>query len=173
MNRSTTHAAATLWPPLQARWNQLATREKTLLAAAAAVVAIALLWWLLLAPAVRTLRTAPAQAKALDAQLQAMQSLQAQANALQKQAALGYDDALRALNLATKQSLGATAQINVAADRANVTLQAANADDLAQWLAQARLNARSIPLEARLTRAATPAGAATWSGTLVMSLPPR
>ena len=42
----------------------------------------------------------------------------------------------------------------------------------AQWLTQVRVNARSVPVEARLTRGAAPTGA-TWTGTLVMSLPPR
>ena len=157
---------------LPARWNQLAPREKSLLGGALAVIALALVWQLMLSPSLRTLRTAPAHGLALDAQLQHMQSLQAQAKALQKQAPLAYDDAVRALNLATKQTLGSTAQISVVAERANVTLQAARADALAQWLAQARVNARSTPLEARLTRMATPAGV-TWSGTLVMTLPQR
>lgn len=165
-------SASTLLGPLHTRWTQLAPRERTLLAAALTVVGIALLWQLLLAPAFNTLRTATAQGKTLDAQLQHMQSLQAQASALQKQAPLTYDDALRALNQATKQTLGTTAQITIVAERANVNLQAASADALAQWLAQARLNARSIPLEARLTRLATPGGV-TWSGVLVMSLPQR
>ena len=53
-----------------------------------------------------------------------------------------------------------------------VTLQATSADALAQWLAQVRLNARSTPVEARLTRIAAPAGVA-WSGVLVMGLPER
>jgi len=157
---------------LPARWNQLAPREKSLLGAALAVIALALVWQLMLAPSLRTLRAATAQGLALDAQLQHMQSLQAQAKALQKQAPLAYDDALRALNQATKQTLGSTAQVSAVADRATVTLQAARADALAQWLAQARVNARSTPLEARLTRMATPAGV-TWSGTLVMTLPQR
>ncbi|MDO8285289.1 MAG: type II secretion system protein GspM [Rhodoferax sp.] len=157
---------------LTARWNQLAPREKSLLGAALAVIALALVWQLVLAPSLRTLRTATAQGLALDAQLQHMQSLQAQAKALQKQAPLAYDDALRALNQATKQTLGSTAQVSAVAERATVTLQAARADALAQWLAQARVNARSTPLEARLTRMATPAGV-TWSGTLVMTLPQR
>jgi general secretion pathway protein M len=157
---------------LPARWNQLAPREKSLLGAALAVIALALVWQLMLAPSLRTLRAATAQGLALDAQLQHMQSLQAQAKALQKQAPLAYDDALRALNQATKQTLGSTAQVSAVAERANVTLQAARADALAQWLAQARVNARSTPLEARLTRTATPAGV-TWSGTVVMTLPQR
>jgi general secretion pathway protein M len=83
---------------------------------------------------------------------------------------LDHADALRALQQATKQTLGTTAQVSTAAERANVTLQACNADALAQWLVQARLNARSTPLEAHLTRTATPTGS-TWTGTLVMSLP--
>ncbi len=172
MSRPTPPGLATWLGPLQTRWSRLAAREKNFLAAAVGLVVLALVWKLALAPALQTLRTSTARATALDAQLQNMQSLQNQASALQRQAPLSYDEALRALNLATRQTLAGTAQVNVVADRANVTLQAANADTLAQWLAQVRLNARSVPLEARLTRATAPAGA-TWSGTLVMGLPPR
>ena len=167
------HSGLGAWlAPLQSRWSRLAAREKNFLAAALALVVLALVWKLALAPSLQTLRTSAARATALDAQLQNMQSLQNQASALQRQAPLTYDEALRALTLATRQTLAGTAQVSVVADRANVTLQAANADALAQWLAQVRLNARSVPLEARLTRATTPAGA-TWSGTLVMGLPSR
>lgn len=172
MSRPARSGLATWLAPLQTRWSRLAARERNFLAAALALVVLALLWKLALAPSLQTLRTSTARATALDAQLQSMQSLQDQAGNLQRQAPLGYDEALRALNLATRQTLAATAQVSVVADRANVTLQAANADALAQWLAQARLNARSVPLEARLTRATAPTGA-TWSGTLVMGLPPR
>lgn len=172
MNLPASTSESTVLGSLHTRWTQLAPRERTLLAAALTVVGIALLWQLLLAPSFNTLRTATAQAKTLDAQLQHMQSLQSQAGALQKQAPLAYGDALRALNLATKQTLGTAAKVNIVAERANVTLQAASADALAQWLAQARLNARSIPMEARLTRLATPGGV-SWSGVLVMSLPQR
>ena len=163
---------AALLGHLQARWRQLATREKTFLVSVLVLIVLALVWQLVLTPSLQTLRTSTAQAAALDSQIQHMQLLQNQASALQRQAPLAYDEALRALNLTTKQTLAATAQVNVVADRANVTLQAANADALAKWLAQARLNARSAPLEARLTRTTTPAGT-TWTGSMVMSLPPR
>ena len=63
--------------PLQARWTQLAARERTLLALAATVVLGAALWLLVLAPMVSTLRTADTRARALDAQLQQMLGLQA------------------------------------------------------------------------------------------------
>lgn len=157
---------------LQVRWMQLAPRERNLLTLAASLILLTLLWLLLLAPSLRTLRTAAAQAQALDAQLQHMQSMQAQAKALQQQAPLSQADAVRALNQATQQTLGASAQISVNAERATVTLQATRADALAQWLAQARINARATPLEARLNRLATPNGV-TWSGVLVMGLPQR
>jgi general secretion pathway protein M len=165
-------SSATPFGPLQARWRQLASREKTFLASALALIVLALLWQLMLVPSLKVLRTSGTQANALDAQLQHMLSLQNQASALQRQAPLAYDEALRALNLATKQTLATNAQINVIADRANVTLQSVSADALAQWLTQVRLNARSVPLEARLTRGNAPTGA-TWTGTLVMSLPQR
>ena len=158
--------------PVTARWTQLAAREKNLVRLALGLVLATLLWLLILAPALTTLRTADAQAKVLDAKLQRMQTLQAQAQSLQKQPPLGFDDALRALTAATKQTLGTSAQLNVAGDRASVTLKGASADALAQWLVQARVNARSVPLEARLVRGAA-TGAAIWNGVLVMGLPQR
>jgi general secretion pathway protein M len=48
-------------------------------ALAAAVVGLALLWWLALAPALATLRAAPAQRAALQAQAQQMQRWQREA----------------------------------------------------------------------------------------------
>lgn len=145
--------------PAQTRWAQLAPPEKNLLRLALALLLGLALWQLALAPALRTLRSADVQARTLDAQLQHLQALQSQASVLQKQPPLGYDDALRALTIATKQTLGATAQLNVAGERVSVTLQGASADALAQWLAQARLNARAVPVEARLTRVASPVAA--------------
>ena len=68
----------------------------------------------------------------------------------------------------------------LAGDRATLTLQGVQADALANWLAQARNNARAVPQEAHLTRSANPRqgnGAPTptvrWDGTLVLSLPTR
>ena len=117
-----------------------------------------------------------------------MQSLQAEAQQLQATPATSPGDAVGALRTALTQRLGNTAQLNVAGDRATVTLKGASADALAQWLAQARSNARTTPLEARLTRSAAPAAAAPtgnapvtlgsapvamprWDGTVVLALP--
>jgi len=173
-------------PTLQDRWKTLAPREQSLVLAAGALVALALLWWVAIAPALATLRAAPARHAALDAQLQRMQSLQAEAQQLQATPPSSPGDAVGALRTALTQRLGNTAQLHVAGDRATVTLKGASADALAQWLAQARSNARATPLEARLTRSAAAAASAgttpvtlgspvvampRWDGTLVLALP--
>ena len=157
--------------PLRARWTQLDSRERMLVFTALSVVGVALLWWVGISPALGTLRQADAQRSGLAAQVQKMQSLQAQAQAIASQPKINRDDALRSLEASVK-GLGATAQLNVAGDRATVTLRNTAADALARWLAQARVNARAIPSEARLTRsAASPGGPAAWDGTVVLSLP--
>jgi general secretion pathway protein M len=173
---------------LQARWKALAPREQNLLLVAASVVALALLWWVTLAPALNTLRQAPELHGKLDVQLQQMQRLQAEAQQLQAQPQTSPSDAVGALRTALTQRLGTAAQMNVLGDRVTITLKAAPADAVAQWLTLARTNARAVPVEARLARsnAAAPAnaGPATlgnaaaapvprWDGTLVLALPAR
>lgn len=186
----------------QAWWPELAPREQRMVIVAGALVVLALVWWVALAPALRTLATAPAAHAELDAQLQQMAALQIQAKALQAQPRANREDALRALETSVRQGLGPNAQIQVAGAGAGegvlVTLRATPADGLAQWLAQARGNARAVPREAHLIRtqgsapvpnrpagafpsgpgAANAAAAAAdtrvrWDGTLVMNLPAR
>ena len=118
-----------------------------------------------LAPALAVLKAAPAQHRALDAQLQHMLRLQAQAKALQAQPVLSPDQARRALDAALLP-LGGSAQMNVQIDRATVTLKAVSASALAQWLATVRQNAHTAPTEARLVHNA----AGSWDGTLVLNL---
>jgi general secretion pathway protein M len=154
---------------LRARWNGLAAREKTLAAAAGGLVALALLWWIALAPALATLRSAEAQHRTLDGQLQVMLRLQAQAKAMQAQPKQTHDEALRVLELAIRQQLGVTARYSIAGDRVTINLTATPAPALAQWLTQARVNAHALPGEARLSRNV----AGGWDGTLVVTLPPR
>jgi general secretion pathway protein M len=154
---------------LAQRWQALAPREQTLIGAAAAVVVLALLWWVALAPALGVLKTANAQRSALDAQLQQMQALQAQANALQGQAKMNLPDAARALEASVKQRLGAAAQLSVAGSQATLTLKNAPADALAQWLGQARTTAKAVPSQARLR--VNTSNPSAWDGTLVLSLP--
>jgi general secretion pathway protein M len=154
---------------LKARWEGLRPREQAMAAAAGAVVAVALVWMVALGPALSTLRSAEAQRRALDTQLQHMRTLQAQAQALQSQPKLSYDEALRLLEQSVAQRLGATARMVVVGERVNITLTGTAPDALAQWLTQARVNARALPSEARLNRNA----GGLWEGTLVLTLPPR
>ena len=154
---------------LRERWNGLAPREKTMLTAAAALVALALLWWIAIAPALATLRSAEAQHRTLDAQLQHMLKLQAQAQAMQSQPKQTHDEALRLLELSIRQHLGLSARYTIAGERVTINLAGTSSQALAQWLTQARVNAHALPGEARLTRSV----AGGWDGTLVVTLPPR
>lgn len=164
---------------LRAHWHALAPRERNLVRAAAALVGLALLWWVALAPALATLRSAPARHASLDAQLQQMQALQAEAQQLQGAPRANPDAALRALQSAVTERLGSSARLSMAGDRATLALKNTPADALAPWLAQVRTNARATPQEAHLVRSSTPAAAAAapatarWDGTLVLALPPR
>ena len=161
-----------LAPALKARWDNLANREQTLVRGALALVTAAVLWWLFLAPALHTVHTAGAEHRVLQAELEQMKTLQSQAQSLQSQPRLGYDEALRALR-ASVQALGANAQMAQVGERATVTLRGIPADALAQWLTQARINARALPTDARLTRQHGEPDTANWDGTVVLSLPSR
>ena len=153
------------WAPLQARWRQVSPREQRAVLAAAVVLLLAALWWLGVAPALNTLRSAEPQHRLLDAQLQAMQTMQAQARALQAQPRVAPEEVRRQLEAAAKP-LAPGLQLSLAGDRATITLKGVGADSLAQWLAQVRLNQRLQPVEARLRRSA----AGAWDGTLVFNL---
>ena len=154
---------------LRARWEALVPREKALVAGAITLVVIALLWLVLLAPALATLRAAETQQRALDSQLQTMRALQAQAQSLQSQPKQGHDEASRLLELSVRQALGTTARMVIQGERVTLTLTGTSPDALAQWLTQARVNARALPGEARLFRSS----GGMWEGTLVLNLPPR
>ena len=162
---------------VQSYWRQMKPREKRMLLTAGAVVLTALVWWLALAPALKTLRLAPAQHRTLDAQIQNMQSLSLEAKALQNQPKLGLEDAQKALQASVTQRFGSTAQLNISGERATLTLKNANPQELAQWLTQARVNARALPSEVKLTRSTTAApnasssaGRAGWDGSIVLNM---
>lgn len=161
--------------PLQASWQRLTPKDKNWVRLALVLVLSLLIWQFSLKPALATVRTAEAQSRLLEAQLQQIRAAQAQAQTLQKQPALHFEEAARTLTTTTQQTLGATAQLTMVGEGASVTLKAATPDALAEWLRQARLNARSVPLEAKLVQNTTATGstAITWSGVVVMSLPAR
>jgi general secretion pathway protein M len=154
-----------LFAPLQSHWKTISVREQRLLLAALALLVGAALWWIALAPALATLRSAEAQHRVQDAQLQTMRGLQAQVQQIQAQPPLTAGESRRLLE-ATAKDLGAAAQLVIVGERATLTLKGISAEALAQSLVQARLNARTLPVEAHLVRNA----AGTWDGTLVLTL---
>lgn len=174
-------SAARALQPLRARWQQLAAREQTLVLVAGALLALALLWWLAVAPALGSLRTAPARHAQADQQLQQMLKMQAQAQQLRQNAASPAQpqpmgDLQSQLQKSLQAELGGSAQMQWLGNRAQVTLTAAPAPALARWLAQVRDNTHAAASEMKLSRAAAAdkpaADAATrWSGSLVLDLP--
>lgn len=153
---------------LRTAWQAQPPRQRALVTAAALLL-LGVGLWQVIAPAWATLRSAPQQQAAWATELQRLQGLEAQARALQALPRAGRDDARRALEASVQQHLGASARLQTAGDGATLTLTGARGDALAQWLAQARIDARARPTEARLTRNA----AGLWDGTLVLALPTR
>jgi general secretion pathway protein M len=147
-------------------WRQLKMSERRLILTAFWLILAALVWWLAIAPALKTIKEAPAQDRGLDAQLQSMRILSTEAKSLQSQPKLGLDEAQKALQSTVSQRFGSTAQLNLAGEHATLTLKNANPQELAQWLTQARVNARALPAEAKLNR-----NGEGWDGTLVLNLP--
>lgn len=149
---------------------RLQPRERLALGLALLVLGAYLLWAVALAPALRALRAVPAQQAVADRQLAEVRAMAQQARGLlerQRAQPLPRADSLRALETATRQTLGASARIEPVGDRVTVTLTAATPEAVAQWLAQARLNARLLPIESRLQRAGDNT-APRWSGTVVL-----
>lgn len=151
----------------------LQPRERMAVGLATTTVLAYLLWVLALAPAWRHLQAAPARHQAADAQLAEVLALAQEARSLSEQRGgqtLSRADAVRAIELATQQTLGASARLSVSGERVTAQLTAATPDALARWLAQARLNARLLPAETRLQRSGEGA-ALRLSGTVVLAGP--
>jgi len=154
---------------LAKRWQAQPRRQQLLVALALGLVVGALAWKIALAPALTLWREAPQRQQVLDAQMARMQALEAQARMLQQLPRAGRDDVRRALEASVQQQLGSTARLQMAGDGATLTLTGARGEALAQWLAQARIDARVRPSAAELTR--NPAG--SWDGSLTLALPER
>ena len=150
---------------LQTRWQAMPGRERRLLLTAAVLVLLAVLWWLALAPALAVLKSADAQHRALDSQLQQMQRWQVQAEALRAVPTLDPAAAHKVLE-GTLKPLGERAQLAQQLNRVTVTLKEVEPQALAQWLSAARQNAHTMPAEAHLKRNA----AGAWDGTVVFLL---
>jgi general secretion pathway protein M len=169
---------------VMATWQQRAVRERRLIMLGALILLFAVLWAGLLGPAWHVWRQAPEQQARLETQTLQMLDLQAQARQLQGSAHLNRAEALKLLDSSAQAMLGSSAQLSLQGEELRVTLQAASAKGLAEWLIQAREKAQSLPKlvqlqqhEAPIEPAARTKPAAetsidtTWNGILVLRLP--
>lgn len=161
--------------PMHAFWQQRSPRERRALQWAAVVLGLAALWSVALAPALRTWQEAPNKQIELDRQTQHMQQLQAQARQWQASPVISRAQAIEWLQAHAKD-LGPDAKLQVQGELVQLSVQAAPADALAQWIGQAREHARARPVQAQMQQAPPPSKANTtpqvvWAGTLQLSLP--
>ncbi|NCT83751.1 MAG: type II secretion system protein M [Comamonadaceae bacterium] len=146
------------------QWQALGERERLALGGVGLLLGLLLAWSLLLAPALRTLRSAPAELEQLELQLQQMQAQAQEARALRAAPAVPPAQAQAALT-ASVEHLGPAARLNLSGDRAVVTLNGVAPEALQAWLGTVRSAARARPVEAQLTR-----GPQGYAGTLVLTL---
>ena len=158
-------AARAQWRRGQAAWATLAARERRLVTLAAMVLGAFLLWAVAIAPAWRTLSTAPARLDALALQAQQMQALAREAVALRAVAPVPLDQAQAALAAATER-LGGVGKLSLQGERALLTLKGVNSAQLSAWLAETRAGARARVVEASLTLA----GPGVYDGSLTLAL---
>lgn len=147
-----------------AAWRARPARDRKLLGAMAVIVAAFVVWSLAIAPALRTLRQAPAQVEALDAQLQQMRTMAAEVRDLRGATPIAAAQAGVAIKAAAERH-GDRVRLTLQGERATVTLQGASPEQLRALLVEARSAARARPVEIQLTRSGN-----GFNGTLVLSL---
>lgn len=137
--------------PLAAWWRTREPRERLILGIGGAVLALVLLFVVAVQPAWRTLRAAPAERAAQDAQWQEMQRLAAEAAELRAAPPVSPEQSAAALRAASER-LGASAHLALQGERAVLALSGTSSAQLRDWLAEVRSAARARPVEANLTR---------------------
>lgn len=147
-----------------ARWQALGERERLALLLVSGLLSVLIAWSVLLAPALRTLKAAPAELEKLELQLQQMQAQAQEVRALRAAPAVPAAQAQAALT-ASVEHLGPAARLNLTGDRAVVTLNGISPEMLQAWLGEVRAAARARPVEAQLSR-----GPKGYSGSLVLTL---
>ncbi|RZS53084.1 type II secretion system protein GspM [Sphaerotilus mobilis] len=150
--------------PLQQRWTALAPRERRMLGWAAAAVGLLLVWQIAVQPAINTLRNVPTQRAELDLQLAEMQRLAQEAQELRALPPVSPEQAEAALRAAVTR-LGANARLQMAGERATVTLTGIDAGTLTGWLAEVRSAARARVVELQINRSGT-----LYGGSVVLAL---
>lgn len=150
--------------PARAQWQHMAPRERLAAQVGLGALVLLLTWLLLLAPALRTLREAPAKRAQLEAQLQEMQAMALEARELRAQPPVSGAQALTALQAASDH-LGSSARLVVTGERATLNLTGISPEALQAWLVEVRSAARARPVEAQLQR-----GPKGFNGSIVLVL---
>ena len=151
--------------PLQQRWQSLAPRERLGAMLGLGLLVVFLVWRVGVQPALKTLRTAPAQQAVLDAQWAQMQRLATEAVELRALPPVDPAQADAALQAATAR-LGAAARLQRSGERLSVTFTSVEPAAMMGWLAEVRAAARARVVEAQLGRAGN-----GYSGNVVLTLP--
>jgi len=151
----------------------LGPREQRWLLVGVFTLLMALLLSVMVLPAVGSLRASPRAHQQANQQLQTLRLLQLRAKALQAQSQPQLDriEAVNRLQ-ASVSLLGGNTEFSMSDQRVNLVLRSIPAKALAEWLARARTDANAVLESARLLRD-TQTDEPLWSGTLVMTLPPR
>jgi general secretion pathway protein M len=154
----------------------LPDKDRQRLLVLASVFLSLMLWTWNLAPALKTLREVPLQLSQLDAQTQQLKAMQAQAQTLQKSPRIKSNEAASLLQNAASEVLGNGARLNIEGTRATLTLSGVSADSLAQFVALARTQSQTMPIEAHLQKFSASGSASKdskelWRGALILSLP--
>jgi general secretion pathway protein M len=171
---------------LQAAFERLAPRERSLLTAASCLLVMALVWWIALAPALQTWRDSASSHAKLDAQLAQMQRLAQEATRLKAAPVISPKEAESWLVQSVKKLGKSTVSLpagGLSSGLVQVTLIGADAAALAVWLTDARTAAGLIPVEAHWRRnlqnadkpstssqSAQPSNSALWDGSLTLKL---
>ena len=163
-NPAAAPALASLRQQAGAWWEARAPRERQALLAVVIVLGLFMVWSALIAPALLTVREAPARLDRLDAQLQQMQRVAAESAALRSVAPVSGAQASLALKAASDR-LGERGRLTLQGERASLALTGVDTDTLRAWLQEARSGARARPVEAQLQR-----GPQGYSGTLSVTL---
>jgi general secretion pathway protein M len=160
-------------------WERRNPREQRALRLLALVLGTALGWGVLLAPALKTWHQAPQRQADLDEQTRRMQRLQAEAAQLaasrsgtenganNRSISRASAQAVKQLEADANRLLGPDAQVQMQGNQLRVTLKAASAQNLAEWLVLARQQAQALPDQTQLERVDD----AIWRGTLLLRLP--
>lgn len=126
-------------------------------------------------PALQTGQQAPLQLAKLEAQTQALKTMQVEAKALQNAPRLNAAEARAILQQSTTEWMGNGAKLSADGTLVTLTVTAASAEALAQWLSAARTQAQALPVEAHLQKSSGTSKdiKETWRGSIILSLPSR